>query len=226
MSTVLARPSSELGRLAAACGALPLFPLPGVVLLPGPALPLHVFEPRYRQLVQDVLDGGYLAIPQLAEPSPIDGPSGPAILPYASAGKILAHRLLDDGRYNILVLPLGRVRLDEELTGRSEPYRMGRMTLLIDTPFVPRDVDKVGARLLALVGPVLARMGARAGELRKGLSQLGPSQIAESIAPFVLREAQERQAYLAENDRVTRAILVERAVLGVMADMGETAGEA
>ena len=226
MSTVLAGPSSELGRLASACDALPLFPLPGVVLLPGPALPLHVFEPRYRQLVQDVLDDGFLAIPQLAEPAPTDPPTGRAILPYASAGRILAHRLLDDGRYNILVLPLGRVRLDEELLGRSEPYRMGRMTLLQERPFVPRDLDRVGARLLALVGPVLARMGPRAAQLRAGLSELGPGQIAEAIAPFVLRDVQERQDYLAENDRVGRARLVERAVLGVMADIGETMGEA
>ena len=226
MSTVPARSSTDLGRLAAACAALPLFPLPGVVLLPGPVLPLHVFEPRYRQLVQDVLGGGFFAIPQMADPAPTDNPLGPAMLPYAGAGKILAHRLLDDGRYNILVMPLGRVRLVEELTGRAEPYRVGRMTLLADKPFVPREIERVGARLLSLVGPVLAKMGPRAAELRKNLSELDLAQVGEAIAPFVLREASERQAYLAENDPIARAVLVEQAVLGVMAGLGESAGDA
>ncbi len=226
MSTIPALASPDLRRLASACSALPLFPLPGVVLLPGPALPLHVFEPRYRRLVQDVLADGFFAIPQMAEPAPSDGPAGPAILPYASAGKILGHRELDDGRYNILVMPIARVRLVEELTGRPEPYRVGRMALLSDTPFVPREIERVGARLLALVGPVLARMGPRAAELRKGLSELGVGRVAEAIAPFVLRDTAERQTYLAQNDAVARALLIEEAVLGVIASLGETSGDA
>ncbi len=224
---------TDSSTLSAACVALPLFPLPGGVLLPGPALPLHVFEPRYRQLVQDVLsvagrtggaEYGFLAIPQMVP----DEESGltPPILPYAGVGKILAHRLLDDGRYNILVQPVGRVRLVEELLGRAEPYRMARVDLLADDPFVPRELERAGARLLALVGPLLGRMGDRAQELRQGLSTLDRAKVAEAVAPFVLRDADDRQAYLAEDDPVARAGLVETAVLGIMGALGEGLGDA
>ena len=210
---------TDTERLSLACASLPLFPLPNVVLLPGPALPLHVFEPRYRQLVQDVLGGGFLGIPQVAP----DFETGltPPVLPYAGVGRILAHRLLDDGRYNILVQPLGRVRLVED-----HPYRVGRVDLLADTPFVPRQLERVGARLLNLVGPLLGKMGDRAQELRRGLAQMELAAVAEALAPFVLRDAADRQAYLAQNDPVGRAELVESGVLSVLAGMGEVQGEA
>lgn len=211
-------------RLARACEALPLFPLPDVVLLPGPALPLHVFEPRYRQLVEDVLADGFLAIPQMVPDAASD--LAAPFLPYAGVGKILAHRLLDDGRYNILVQPLGRVKLVEELSGGSHPYRMGRMDLLEDKPFVPRELERVGARLLALVGPMLGSMGERATELRRGLGEMDRTKVPEAIALFVLRDAEERQTYLAEDDPVVRAAMVELAVLGVLGGMGAGLGEA
>lgn len=215
---------TDAERLSLACATLPLFPLPNVVLLPGPALPLHVFEPRYRQLVQDVLGDGFLAIPQV-DPDHETGLT-PPVLPYAGVGRILAHRQLDDGRYNILVQPLGRVRLVEELSPGDHPYRVGRVDLLSDTPFIPRQLERVGARLLNLVGPLLGKMGDRAQELRRGLAQMELAAVAEAIAPFVLREAEDRQAYLAENDPVGRAELVESGVLSVLAGMGEVHGEA
>ncbi len=210
--------------LARACEALPLFPLPNAVLLLGPALPLHVFEPRYRQLVQDVLTDGFLAIPQMLPAA--EAGLLPPMLPYAGIGKILAHRQLDDGRYNILVQPVGRVRLVEELIGAPHPYRVGRMDLLEDTPHVPRELERSGARLLALVGPILAGMGERAVEIRRGLAEMERTRVPEAIAPFVLRDTEERQAYLAEDDPVARALLVESAVLAVMARMGAGQGEA
>ncbi len=206
--------------LRSACDALALFPLPGTVLLPGSALPLHVFEPRYRQLVQDVREGGFLTVPQLRP----DGDG--AYFPYACMGKILAHRELSDGRYNILVQPVARIRLAEELLGLPQPYRMGRAEVLEDKPFIPRDLERLGARLLALIGPMLGGMGERGVEIRRGLSSMDLARVAEAVAPYVLGESDDRQAYIAENDPVARAVQVETAVLGVMAAMGAGAGDA
>lgn len=216
-------PLPDPDSLRAACRELPMFPLPGAMLLPGAAMPLHVFEPRYRQLVVDVRDGGFLCIPQL-EPG-ADG-ERPAWLPYACVGQILAHRELSDGRFNILVQPVGRVHIEAELEGRAELYRMGRAVLLEDRPFVPRDMERVGARLLALVGPLLGGMGERGAELRRVLAAMDRARVAEAVAPFVLGDPDERQAYIAEDDPVARAGLVETAVLGVMAGMGAGTAEA
>ena len=57
---------ADMGEMMTAVEAIPLFPLPGTVFIPHTMLPLHVFEERYRDLVDDVIKGnGYLAVPRL-----------------------------------------------------------------------------------------------------------------------------------------------------------------
>ncbi|HEX6812695.1 MAG TPA: LON peptidase substrate-binding domain-containing protein [Planctomycetota bacterium] len=92
---------------------VPLFPLPGVFLFPHQMLPLHVFEPRYRQLVGDLLDGPGRFV--IGTPVALAGasPDVPEVLPVAGLGEILRHEKKPDGRYHIWVLGLVRVRIQE-----------------------------------------------------------------------------------------------------------------
>ena len=103
---------------------VPVFPLRGVFLFPHQALPLHVFEPRYRQMVGDLLDGpGRLVLASPAA-TPDDGASD---LPeVAGLGEILRHEKLPDGRYMIWVHGLSRVRIEEVPSDRL--YRRVQVT--------------------------------------------------------------------------------------------------
>jgi uncharacterized protein len=107
--------------------ALPIFPLPNVVFLPGMVLPLNVFEPRYLDLVDHALDGGmHVGIPllrpdpSLLEPSDLalplhdPGDDRPAIEAVFGVGRLIAHQRLPDGRRFIRVEGLGRVRVLDE----------------------------------------------------------------------------------------------------------------
>ena len=116
----------DRARLAEACHALPLFPLPGTLLFPGALLPLHIFEPRYRALVADCLrEGRPLSVCQI-HPAEVQHASGtPRLLPYAGVGIIAAHEKLPDGRSNIVLQPLGRVRIDTE-RATDTLYQIGR----------------------------------------------------------------------------------------------------
>ena len=100
---------------------VPLFPLPDFHLFPGALVPLHVFEPRYRVMVGDLLDtAGRMVMACLirgGEPTPY----GSAVHPVAGLGEIVSHRRLDDGRYLIWLLGLERVRIEEASCDR--PYR-------------------------------------------------------------------------------------------------------
>ena len=105
-------------------GCLPIFPLPDVQLFPGAVLPLHVFEERYVQLVKDVLqtEDKCLGIPTLKPGYESAYAENPAVYPVMGAGDILAAEERSDGRWNVLVRGVSRVRLLEELP-LNELYR-------------------------------------------------------------------------------------------------------
>src|SRR5260221_6462218 len=84
--------------------AVPLFPLPNVVLLPRAVLPLHIFEERYKQMTADVLRGHrQIAMALLNRGWEKDYYGRPAIEPVVCVGTILSHERLPDGRYNFLL---------------------------------------------------------------------------------------------------------------------------
>ncbi|MFM1872627.1 MAG: hypothetical protein RL398_2049 [Planctomycetota bacterium] len=104
---------------------VPIFPLPGVFLFPHQVLPFHIFEPRYRQMVGDLLDGpGRLCIGTVLVGEKEAPEHPPKMLEVAGLGEILRHEKLPDGRYNIWVLGLSRVRIEEAPSDRL--YRQVR----------------------------------------------------------------------------------------------------
>jgi Lon protease-like protein len=112
---------------------MPIFPLDQVTLLPQQVLPLHIFEPRYRQMVEHALDGaGQIAMAVLVEDGWRDEvgahPGRPAIRPAVCVGQIVQHEKLDDGRYNLLLQGVCRARVVEEIAPDDE--RMYRLAVL------------------------------------------------------------------------------------------------
>jgi uncharacterized protein len=109
-----------------------LFPLPRVVLFPHAVLPLHIFEPRYRQMTEDALAGDKLVtIVQWRTPYPVKPGVEPALEEIACLGRILQHERLPDGRFNFLLLGRKRVRLGREI--RSDKlYRLAEAEILED----------------------------------------------------------------------------------------------
>lgn len=96
--------------------ALPVFPLPNAVLLPGMVLPLNVFEPRYLDLVDHALAGGrHIGVPLLRPGYEDDYEGRPPVEPVLGLGRLVSHQRLPDGRRFIRLEGLGRVRVEEEL---------------------------------------------------------------------------------------------------------------
>ena len=101
-------------------GRVRLFPLPNLVLFPHVMQPLHIFEPRYRDLLEDALDGDRLIAMAVLAPGWEKQYEGrPALYSTACLGRITTHFRLADGTYNVLLLGLRRVRLVREI----EPTR-------------------------------------------------------------------------------------------------------
>jgi len=120
-------------------GLAPLFPLPHVALFPNVMLPLHVFEPRYRTMVQDVLGtDGYIALGTLKDGWELsyETKSCP-VHSTLCLGQIVADERLEDGRYFLLVQGLCRAHLVSEVTTKL-PYRVAEVRLIPDVyPTVP-----------------------------------------------------------------------------------------
>lgn len=114
-------------------GVARIFPLPNLVLFPHVVLPLHIFEPRYRQLMEDALAADRLITMIQIKPPPT-GKHWDEPVPVESVGclgKIIQHERLPDGRFNLLLLGLTRVRVNKELV-TDKLYRMVEVECLED----------------------------------------------------------------------------------------------
>ena len=135
---------------------LPIFPLSNVVLFPRVKTPLHLFEPRYRQLARDVLQGDRRIGMVVVRPEHVDEmPGDPPIYPVGCAGVITESHRLPDGRYNIVLLGEHRVRVvSEQPHSESRLYRVARVIRLED-PYP----DAERARVARLRNAIAADVG-------------------------------------------------------------------
>ncbi len=113
-------------------GTVRLFPLPNLVFFPHVIQPLHIFEPRYRHMMADALLSDRLLALVLLKPGWEQSyEDRPAIYSVACVGRIAAEQMLPDGRYNLLLRGLQRVRILEEIPD-GKPYRSARAELMPD----------------------------------------------------------------------------------------------
>ena len=124
-------PVVQLG-LESFAGQAPLFPLPATVLFPQQSLPLHVFEPRYRQMAADVLQGNRLmAVGLLQDGWEPDYAGRPPIHEMVCLGRVIKEQRLPDGRFNLIVRGLARAAIVREVPGDT-PYRVAQLELYRD----------------------------------------------------------------------------------------------
>jgi Lon protease-like protein len=215
MATSSAPPSTDF---TAALAALPLFPLPEVALFPGELLPLHVFEPRYRAMVRDVLDSHRaIGVVQLDRAAPRDGSRPPAIAQVAGVGTIVDCSELPSGRFNIVLRGRARVALDE--LPFTPPYRRARATVLASVDDAPSSTEMSAllSTVTSFVGLVRARDASFAFRLPKDATA---GALVDHCAQHLLVDGRDRQRALETlgvRDRValvTEAIALQQLGLG------------
>lgn len=197
---------------------VPVFPLPGVVLLPEQRLPLHIFEPRYRALVRDALEGHAHLVVALLTASP-DAPA-PEFARTATLGKIIAHQKLPDGRFNILVEGQVRVSLDELPV--STPYRRARATLLGDPLTDGAEVRPALRAALLSVATQVVR-AARAKQPRFDFdapTELPSARLALRLVDRFVTTAAWRQRVLEADGPSNRVSFATEALAEVLAEGG------
>ncbi len=105
---------------------VPIFPLPGAILFPRSQLPLHIFEPRYREMVRDAIDGvGRIA---MIQPHRLDDDNQAPLYTVGCLGELVGVEELEDGRFNIVLLGSNRFRLVQE-SQVDTPYRCAEVDI-------------------------------------------------------------------------------------------------
>jgi Lon protease-like protein len=137
-------------------GIARLFPLPNLVLFPHVTQSLHIFEPRYRQLMADALaDDRLIAMALLCPGWEEDYHKKPPIHPVICLGRILHEERLDDGRYNLLLQGLFRARILEELK-LDRLYRVARVEVLDEQPATSAREQQLRRQLVETISPFFA----------------------------------------------------------------------
>jgi Lon protease-like protein len=122
-----------------------VFPLTGALLLPRARLPLHIFEPRYRQMVEDTLKTPTRLI-GMVQPNEVPGRSGNGLQTIGCAGRITQFSETEDGRYLITLAGMSRFRVLREVEGFT-PYRRCDVTWTgFDRDLGPEEKDTQFAR--------------------------------------------------------------------------------
>jgi uncharacterized protein len=194
---------------------IPVFPLPDVVFFPETTLGLHIFEPRYRQMTEEALGSDRLLAIALLRPGwEADYHGSPPVHDVACAGVIEEHLRLPDGRFNIRLRGLSRIRIAGFV--RETPYRVASFQALEDRNGTGGpEVDEARQRLLQTCAGLMRDI---AGDAARPLAIPADMPFAMGVNLLCQRLAMDsdrRQRLLESDDVVARcealvAILSER----------------
>lgn len=178
---------------------LPLFPLPQTVLFPNTLLPLQVFEQRYRDLVRFCVEKTWpMAVVQIEPGHEEEHKGAPPIAQYAGIGHIVMKQELDDGRYNIALQGLARVRILEEFPVGEVLFRTARAQLVSDYIIPDREVlqSKLGAVRAALTSLVARDRKIAAMVNETVLGTRSATVMADALSAMLFTDPVKRQAML------------------------------
>jgi Lon protease-like protein len=191
---------------------LPIFPLPDVVLFPHAVMPLHVFEPRYRAMTRDVLAGDrMLSVVRLRPGFENDYDGRPPVYDIAGMGEVVQSQAMPDGRFNLLIRGITRVRIERELPPDT-PYRIVTARALHDE-YSGADLGIARAALEALADRLAVALPQGGDILRQVVRDARePGALSDVLAASVIVDPNARQELLEMVDVAARLQTVSEAV--------------
>jgi uncharacterized protein len=200
-----------------------IFPLPTAVLFPATLMPLHVFEPRYLMMLDDLLatEHRYLGVAQLTGDWRESYGGRPPVCDVFGLGQVVQHELTPDGRRDILVRGVARATILAELPP-EEPFRTVRCRVLASG----EEIDALAGKM-ATVRSLLATWlaGVPGLDMSRASSLFDPSapagQVLDSAATALPIEADVKQALLGDVDLCVRADRMIEALIDLPPVIGQ-----
>ena len=182
---------------------IPVFPLPGALLLPRARLPLHIFEPRYLQMFNDALKTDKRLI-GMVQPNSVKGRDGHGLHVIGCAGRITQFSETEEGRYLVTLTGISRFRVTKEVEGFS-PYRRCEIRwdgFERDQTGVEKDTSFDRARFLKLLGRYFDARGMSTDW--KTLKEAEDELLVNSLSMMLDFEPEDKQALLEAPSLSTR----------------------
>jgi Lon protease-like protein len=187
---------------------MPVMALSGVTLFPNALLPLYIFEPRYRQMLESVLAGDRIFAVGMVRPDAGEE----SIFPVAGAGLVRACVGQPDGTSQLILQGIGRVRF--ESFPQTEPYLVGRAEPVITVHDNEEAREKLGAELQEICLGLVSRGVELPEQFTKAVGEMrDPSTLGDMVAQHLIREPLSAQEVLAEpnlNARLRRLVSILR----------------
>lgn len=173
---------------------IPVFPLPGAILLPRGQLPLNIFEPRYLNMIDDAMAGDRII--GMIQPQP-GSRAAPKLSPVGCAGRITSFAETSDGRYLITLTGCARFRLASELPTQT-PYRQVRADFTaFEADLASPPVDDVGLDRDGLLDALRAYLETRGLDIDWDTAETAPPEaLINSLSMALPFEPPEKQALL------------------------------
>lgn len=221
-------PGDSLQPSTTASAAVRLFPLPSLVMFPHVVQPLHVFEPRYCDLLEDALAGDRTIAMVMLQPGwEQDYDGRPPIAPVACVTKVVGHERLPSGRHNILLRGLRRVAIRQELPATTS-YRCAEVETLEDHyPATGTWRAEAQRRILDLARQLLPDSEALHEQLDDLLSGQGSLGMLTDVFAFTLGfTTSVKQRLLTERNVDLRAEILEDKLLELAKRLRAEGGDA
>lgn len=181
-----------------------VFPLEGVLLLPGGRLPLNIFEPRYVAMVEDSFANGRMFAMIQPDPALPDGPHGPGLYRTGCLGRLSSFSETDDGRYLITLTGLCRFTIASEIDMRKGYRRViGDFSRFRADMNPDRDVDLDRESILTALRDYFARRGVEPNW--EVIDRLADETLVVTLAMVCPFEPIEKQALLEAQTEAERA---------------------
>ena len=192
-------------------GQVRLFPLPNLVLYPGCVQPLHIFESRYQEMLEDAVDDdNMLAIATLLPGYEVDYHSRPPIADHVCVGHVVTHEKTDEGTYNLVLVGVRRAAIQTEITP-VRSYRRAQVEIVDELDVARAELARrLGRRLTQQISAV----GPSAAKLEQAFAQekISLASLTDLIAFHFPLDLELKLQLLADPDPCQRAELLINSV--------------
>lgn len=178
---------------------VPVMPLPGVLLFPNALLPLHIFEPRFREMLDHALRADRMLCVALVRPERHHWRTSADFFPVSTVGLIRACVGRDDGTSDLILQGIDRVRFNGFI--QEAPYPIAQIKLLKTRTQLGVETDALAAKVLEFYAQLKNAGRALPEKIDRYLSEMGdPEMLADLIASTFISDDLRRQQLLEELD--------------------------